>query len=238
MNNQTTMQNLAIPLSIIVAGGLIAGAMYFSGARTAKTAGVKMVNSQELLAGEKEAVPAVTDKDWTRGNPNAKLKIVEYSDPECPFCRIFHTTLQRIMNDYGQSGDVSWTYRHMPLAGLHAKAYDESVAMQCAGMVGGTTAFWAFADELFAKTPSNDGLDHALFASFATKSGIDAAKFDACLKGPDAKKVVDATLDEAGRLGIQGTPASFILLDGQQVTIDGAQPYEAVKKVIETLLKK
>lgn len=231
MNNN----QLAIPVSIVIAGALIAGALYMS--NTKNTATAQQVNNgtdaQELIP-----VPEVTEKDWIKGNPNAEMKIVEYSDPECPFCRMFDATMQKIIGEYGQGGKVAWVYRHMPLSMLHQKAYDESVAMQCAGMLGGTTAFWIFADELYAKTPSNDGLDHALLPQFAAKAGIDAKKFADCRAGEEAKKVVDAHLAEAEQLGIQGTPHSFILYKGEQVSIDGAQPYEAVKRIIDTLLKK
>lgn len=225
-------QNLAIPLSIVIAGALIAAALYFSDNNTSGRAA--QGNEPRVTAN----IPAVTEKDWIIGNPNAKVKIVEYSDPECPFCRIFHTTMQRIMREYKDGGQVAWVYRHMPLAVLHQKAHDEAVAMQCAGILGGNEAFWKFTDALFAATPSNDGLDHGMFPQFAKTAGIDVKKFDACRAGEDAKKIVDASLSEAENLGIQGTPASFVVVNDEQVSIDGAQPYEVVKKIVEEVLKK
>lgn len=219
MQNQT-LQQLAIPLSIIVAGALIAAAMYFGGTGT-KTGGVQMLDSQELLAGEKAPVPAVTEKDWIRGNPNAKLKIVEYSDPQCGYCKRFHQTLQQIINEHAAGGEVAWVYRHLPILG--PASYDQALALQCAGTVGGQTAFW-------------DNIDAHFEAGGKAFPTSDA--YTACVKDPAKRAEIEAMATAAQSLGIQGTPASFILVDGQQVSIDGAQPYEAVKKVVETLLKK
>src|SRR3954470_7053514 len=142
-----------IPLAIIAAGVLIAGAIYFGGSRTA---GVASTGNQGVDTASDANVAPVTDKDFIRGDKNADLVIVEYSDYECPFCKAFHTTMQDIMKEY--SGKVAWVYRQFPIASLHSRAPKESEAAFCVAEQGGNTAFWSFSDKIFAATNSNNTL--------------------------------------------------------------------------------
>ena len=102
-------------------------------------------------------VRQVTDSDHLRGDPKAKVKVVEFSDLECPFCKRFHVTMQQVIEEY--DGKVAWIYRHFPLDSLHSKARKEAEASECAAELGGNDGFWAYIDKLFEITPSNNGLD-------------------------------------------------------------------------------
>src|SRR4051812_7191904 len=105
---------LSIPVAIIIAGAIVAGAVIW----TKKPAQVAVnTNTQQAaaLSGDTQPIAPITDKDHILGNPNAKIKIVEYSDPSCPFCKMFHPTMLKIMDTYGKTGDVAWVYRHFPL---------------------------------------------------------------------------------------------------------------------------
>jgi len=106
-----------------------------------------------------EKMNPVTALDHIRGNPDAKVVMVEYSDTECPFCKVFHATMQQVMNDYGKDGRVAWVYRHFPIDSLHSKARKEAEAMECAYDQGGDEKFWSFTDRLYEVTTSNNGLD-------------------------------------------------------------------------------
>ena len=107
-------------------------------------------------------IPPITEKDRLYGNPNAEIKIVEYSDTECPFCKQFDATLNAIMAQYKDGGKVAWIYRYFPLDGLHLKARHEAEALECAFEIGGNDKFWEYKTEIFKVTPGNDGLDPAL----------------------------------------------------------------------------
>ena len=120
------------------------------------------------------------------GNPGAPVKLVEFSDFECPFCKRFHLTMKRLMNEYGEDGKVAWVYRHFPLVSLHSKARREAQAAECASELGGNEAFWAYSDRLFEVAPSNNRLDLALLPRIAQLIGLDRAKFEACLASFDA----------------------------------------------------
>ncbi len=167
---------------------------------------------------------------------NAKLTVIEYSDLECPFCKVFHPTMQKIVDAY--PGQVVWIYRHFPLDSIHSKARNEANASECAYEQGGDTAFWKYIDEILSITPSNNKLDPAKLSSTASDLGLDMSKFATCLQnGTYVQKV--QTMSESGlKAGVEGTPASFIVTrDGKYAQILGAEPYETVKAKVDGLLK-
>lgn len=111
-----------------------------------------------------ENVKPVTATDHILGDINAPVKVVLYSDLECPFCKSFHQTMQEIMkSSYGTDKQVAWVFRNFPLKQLHSKAPKEAEALECAAELGGNDAFWKFLDKINEVTPSNNKLDQAQF---------------------------------------------------------------------------
>lgn len=94
-----------------------------------------------------DAVAPITDADWVKGDPNAPIKIVEYSDFDCPFCGRFHQAMGVVLAD---NPDVAWVYRHFPLDQLHPEARYVAEAAECVGELEGQEAFWQFTDAYFA----------------------------------------------------------------------------------------
>ena len=188
------------------------------------------------------AVKPVDGEDHILGNPNAPVKLVEFSDFECPFCKRFHPTLKRLMKEYGKDGKVAWVYRHFPLDSLHSKARKEAQAAECANELGGNDAFWVYTDRLFEVTPSNDRLNLTLLPQIAEEIGLDRAKFEACLAG-DARggkyaDHIEADRQDATASGGTGTPYTIVIAsNGNTFVINGAQPYAAVKSIIDLALK-
>jgi protein-disulfide isomerase len=101
----------------------------------------------KMSADQFATVDPVTASDHMRGSLEDQVFLIEYSDFECPYCKSFHPTAQRILQDYDQ---VAWVYRHFPLESIHAKARPAALASECIAELGGNEAFWAFADEAFA----------------------------------------------------------------------------------------
>ena len=180
--------------------------------------------------------PPVTDADHIRGDKNAKVTLIEYSDYECPFCKRYHPTMLQALDEF--KGKVRWVYRHYPL-NFHANAQKEAEAAECAGELGGNDAFWKYNDKIFALTTSNGtGLPLSGLVPMAKELGLDEGKFKACL---DSGKYTQHIIDEmnAGTTaGVSGTPGTFLVgPDGKSQLISGAVPYSEIKASIESVLK-
>lgn len=235
MEPTTKQNNVAIPVAIVVAGALIAGALYFAMAG-ANTAAAPQGGAQP--AEDLEKMTPITAEDHIRGNPNADIVIVEYSDFECPFCKRFHPTLKQLLGEYGDK--VAWVYRHFPLDQLHpVKARKEAAAAECANEIGGNEAFWKFADRFFELTPSNNNTDvDTVLPQIAKEIGLDEAQFASCLTSGKYETHIEENVQNAVATGGTGTPWNIVVMrDGTKYPLSGAQPYDAVKQLIDLVLK-
>lgn len=179
---------------------------------------------------------STTEVDHVRGNPDARLDLIEYSDLECPFCKSFHPTAQQAVEEY--PGDVMWVYRHFPLDQLHPKADKQAEAVECAGKLAGNDGFWALTGKIFEVTPSNNGLDNSTLPDLAASVGINKAAFTACLDSGEFADHVEADYQSGIKAGVTGTPGN-ILLDrqtGETRLIPGAVPYPQLKQAIDEML--
>ncbi len=228
------LEKLSVPIAIVIAGLLIGGSLYYSNIKVAQ-----QPKSVELkTAAATDNMRAISAQDHILGNPNAPLKIVEYSDLECPFCKQFHTTLKQIMDIYGDSGKVAWVYRHFPIDSLHSKARKEAEATECANELGGPEKFWEFTDTIYAVTNSNNSLDPAQLPKIAGQIGLNVDAFNKCLTSGKYADKVEADYQDAVAVGGRGTPNSIIVsVDGTKTVIQGAQSLEAIKAVVDALLK-
>ncbi|MHB8652068.1 MAG: DsbA family protein [Minisyncoccota bacterium] len=231
-------QSFAIPGAIVAAGILVAGAIFITSSKEPAVAdGGKNTATVAGSTNSPSKLNPINAGDYLRGNPNAPVKIVEYSDTECPFCKQFHVTMQRIMSEYGTNGQVAWVYRFFPLS-IHPKAPMEAMAVACAGDTGGAAKFWEYLDKIFEVTPSNNNLDPRLLDTIAAQLGIDQTKFDTCRTTNKFAQKIQADYDSGIIAGVQGTPYSVIIgRDGKQYPVDGAQPYEVVKQMVDQALK-
>lgn len=253
-----TLQKLAVPIAIVIAGAMIAVSLFFVNQRPATTGGTQGTVAEEIRG--------VQDDDHILGNPNADIVIVEYSDTECPFCKQFHTTMHSIIAEYGGDGKVAWVYRHFPIPQLHPKAPKEAEALECAAEQGGNDMFWKYTDKVYETTESNNALDNGVYntpddipvgqdgkpwytektprsttdagqlSDIAKDLGLDVAKFEDCLKSGKYKSKIDADVAEVVASGGQGTPHSIILVNGEQIPVEGAQPLETLKGIIDSML--
>ena len=235
---QTT--TLTIPIAIIIAGVLIAVAVYLGTSKGTSTTTGNNQQPQQVAqqTGDLEAMKAITSGDHIRGNLDAPVKIVEYSDTECPFCKRFHSTMKEVMDTYGKDGKVAWVYRHFPLDQLHSKARKEAVALECANEQGGNDKFWSYADRLYEITPANNGLDPAELPKIAEFVGLDTAKFNTCLASTKYDAHIEEEVQNATATGGNGTPWSIVVgKDGKKYPLSGAQPYASVKQLIDLALQ-
>lgn len=186
---------------------------------------------------EAKDVPKVTKDDHVRGDRNARVALIEYSDMECPFCKRFHPTAQQVLDAYKDK--VMWVYRHYPLA-FHANAQKEAEAAECANELGGNEAFWTYLDAVYERTTSNGtGFSLDKLVPLAVEIGLDETKFKSCLDSGKYEKRVKDDMNGGSLAGVTGTPGN-ILLDtetGKTNFIPGAVPFETIKAAIDEMLK-
>jgi len=165
-------------------------------------------------------VPVAVGEAPVRGNPDAPVTIVEFSDFQCPYCARARPTVKRIREVYGPN--VRWVFRHFPL-GFHTSAPKAGEAAVCAGDQG---HFWEMHDRLFS---DQSKLGIADLKASAAAIGLDTGAFDQCLDSGRHADLVESDTEAGARYGVSATPAFFI--NGRPVI--GAQPFEAFARVID-----
>jgi protein-disulfide isomerase len=227
INNPNPQSNQSqIAGAIIVAGLIIAGAILLNGNDGTRTqANTESGNKMEPATLDARPISA---EDHIVGNPKAKTIILEYSDLDCPFCKNFHMTMKQVV---ANNDDVAWVYRHYPIPQLHPDAAKKAEATECAWEQGGNDAFWAFADKLFETKYSLSEL-----SSVARGLGLNVDAFNSCLASGKYAAKVQGDVTDGQKMGVNGTPSSFILVKGKVAdTIGGAQPLATVNQKLEAL---
>ncbi len=169
---------------------------------------------------------ALVDDNPVKGDPDAPVTIIEFSDFECPFCgRFYSQTLGQIEEQYVKTGKVRFIYRDFPLS-FHPNAQKAAEAAECAGEQG---KYWEMHDLLFEQGVQG-GV--ASFKQYAQQIGLDTAKFGQCLDSGAMASEVRKDFADGSAAGVSGTPAFFI--NGQLVS--GAQPFQVFQQVIEGAL--
>jgi protein-disulfide isomerase len=180
---------------------------------------------------ERKSLP-VPPNAPSRGNANAKVTIVEFSDFQCPFCKRAEDSVNEVMKNYGDK--VKFVWRNMPLP-MHPDAPLAAQASMEAFKQKGSDGFWKMHDLLYANQPSKDkadGLKREALDGYAQQLGLNMDKWKAALDSQSHKPEVDADAKAGNDIGISGTPA--FLINGY--FINGAQPYPKFRKVIERAL--
>lgn len=217
-----------LPVAIIIAGLVLAVAVYM--VRVADNPGVK--------GGDPDLVRPVDASDHIVGNPNAPVKIVEYSDIDCQYCKQFQAVMAQIMTEYGANGEVAWVYRHFPVLSAHANSGKHAEAAECVASLGGDTAFFQFIDALQQSSGSGQFLPSG-YGAVVESLGLSTSAFATCIEGDEFEARVAQDFDNALLSGGSGAPYTIVLIEGaKSVPITGALPYESMKEVIETALSK
>lgn len=233
-----TTKNMSVPTAIIIASIIIGLSLIvaFSGSGKTKT---KTKNGKLAVVDPtaERSIEPVTKRDHIRGDlSKAKVAIIEFSDTECPYCKQIHPTLIQLTAHY--VGDVAWVYRYMPLENIHPKSRMEAHGAECVFEQGGNDAFWKYIDEIFVKTPANNGLDPAELPKIAQSVGVDVTKWQACQDSKKYMGIIDADLEDATLSGAQGTPdVTVINLKTGEAIHAGADP-STIVQVIDRILKK
>ncbi|MGN0903339.1 MAG: DsbA family protein [Succinivibrio sp.] len=180
------------------------------------------------------AVEKTPTNEKIYGNPDARFKIIEYSDIECPYCKNFFATPKEVVDL--SNGQVSLTWKNMPLPFHEPKASQEAVAVECAFKIKGNKAAWVALDKLFEATKSN-GLASLVLDNFANEMGLETAKYLNCIADPASIKAVQKDIEQAKNDGISSTPSTVIIdtLTGQKEVLSGAVGADVIMNTIEAM---
>jgi protein-disulfide isomerase len=210
---------------IAVIGMVVFGTLYFSNQNgDGSVAGDDDTKQEDTEDKAPEVNLSIADNDYVLGNPDAKIKIFEFSDFQCPYCARFHEVMNQIVDEY--PNDVAWIFKQFPIQS-HPLGMPGAMATECAGDQG---KFWEMSDMIFS---NQETLTIESFAIFAGDLGLDLDAFNQCMTdNPHGEKIAN-DYQTGITSGVRGTPSSFV--NGN--IIPGALPYESMKQMVDELLK-
>lgn len=250
------VQKYGTPISIVIGMLIIGASIYYSFGlpnhklakealtqledlkKTAASYGSPGPSASTATAGAATAqtkVDVLADEDAFLGKADAKVTIIEFSDFQCPFCRrLWKDTLPKIKAEYIDAGKVMFVYRDFPLS-FHAGAQKAAEAAECAEDQG---KFWEMHDKIFAEQ-DKQGTGTIQFGiadlkKWARQIGLNTQQFNDCLDSDKYKAEVEKDFADGSAAGVTGTPNTFV----NGIKVNGAQPYENFKKIIDEELAK
>lgn len=234
---QPKKRNWLLPISILIAGVMIAGSLIYSVGKqsVAQKSSATSGGGNAVSSAKYGELPPLGGRDAVLGNPEAPVTFIEYGDYQCPFCgRFFNQVEPRLRDEYIKTSKVKMVFRNFQILGQESDA--AGAASECAKDQG---KFWAYHDELYtAETKdgreNNGNLNRDLFLMLAQNVGLDMTAFVSCLDNNKYIELVKKETADGQAMGLTGTPTSYI--NGEQVV--GAQPYSVFKSVIDIALQK
>ena len=180
-----------------------------------------------------EVATALSSSGWVRGDKNARVNLVEFSDLQCPACKAYEPVVEQVLKDL--SGKVKLTYKHFPLT-IHKNSMAADKAAEAAGA---QDKFWEMHDLLFNKQEEWSELDATAvvdkYNEYAKTLGLDVEKFKLDYNNKDFEKKITDMENEGTNVGVLATPTFFI--NGVKVE-NAPQNAKAFEKLIEDAYKK
>lgn len=206
--NKATMWFIVGFIVLVTAAAIIAGA-YSSGTASSNNASSTFVAT---------VAPAITSADWTEGNPNAKVSLIEYGDFECPACGEYYPLMQQLVQNY--SSTVQFVFRNFPLYSIHPFAGIGAQAAEAAGLEGGAAKYWAMHNLLYTKQnewSTNSALTPQQVLSqyldgYAQSIGLNVNLFNADINATSVVDKIQADVAGGNAAQIDHTPTFFVNL--------------------------
>jgi protein-disulfide isomerase len=191
-----------------------------------------------MTPGLTDSVSMRADKGRIRGSDAAPVWLIEISDFQCPYCKLWHDeTFAKLDKEYVQTGKVRLAYLNYPIAEIHPNAPAAAEAAMCAAVQG---KFWEMHSALFSKqqewAKQQDPM--AIFAAYAVSAGVNPKEWNTCMTSHATKALIDADHQRTGAAGVQSTPSFFVTNVANKTTrqILGAQPVDSFRVAINAQL--
>ena len=193
----------------------------------------KVAKERQQKERAKNLRPVDLKRDHVRGDVNAPVTIIEYSDFECPFCKRFHPNVQKLLDNNPKK--LRWVYRHFPLGFHDPGATKQAEATECAAELGGNDAFWKYSDLIYKRTRSNGkGFPLANLKPLAVEIGLNGDAFEACYNSGKYANRVNEDKANGAKVGVTGTPAAFIInKKGTMRFVAGALPFGRLQALLD-----
>src|SRR5438309_400549 len=231
--NVKSMWNLAVAVCLGAVAGFYFGQRMHDGGEVAKPlreAAKPAAQRATLPPGAEIVHKVAVGTSPVKGDPEAKVTIVEFSDFQCPYCGRAIPVLKQVESRYGK--DVRVAFKHNPLP-MHPDAPYAARAAIAAGKQG---KFWQMHDKLFEANlaATQNGLKPEAIDAMARDLGLDLDRLHRDAESREAKDQVDADQAQARSLGASGTP--YFYVNGQRIA--GAQSFEQFKLVVDSAMKR
>ncbi|MDO8504101.1 MAG: thioredoxin domain-containing protein [bacterium] len=197
---------------LIVVGVLIFGIAKFTSAPS----------SNDLAS----ATTSITDGDWVKGNREASVTVIEYSDFQCPACGAYYPVIKQLVEEFG--GNIAFVYRHFPLRQIHQNAELAAYAAEAAGK---QNKFWEMHGMIFEnqKEWSNERNAKEFFLKYADALDLNKEQFIVDFDSREIKDKINADYQSGLRLNVNATPTFF--LNGEK--LQNPRNYENFKSLIQ-----
>ena len=178
-----------------------------------------------------DSLLAIADTARIRGSASAPVWIVEVSDFQCPYCRMWHEeTYPTIVREYVSTGRARLAFLNLPLPS-HRHAWPAAEAAMCAGLQG---RFWQMHDAIFqsqGRWASMTSVD-SIFGALAADAGVDVPRWRECVNSHAMRPLIEADYQRAVSAGVNSTPSFFI---GDRM-LSGAMPADSFRVAIDAAL--
>ena len=177
-----------------------------------------------------EGSTVITNQEWSKGNPDALVTLIEYSDFQCPFCANYSLILDKLVKEMGD--EVQIIFRHFPLPS-HSQS---ELAARAAEAAGQQHAFWAMHDKLFTNQSiwSNQADAENIFIGYAQDLNLDVTQFKIDINDQNIKNAIKDDVRSGNQALVEGTPTLF--LNGEK--INNPRSYDKLRQVIRDELAK
>ena len=238
----TVWTGVARGLGLVLAGVLIAGCGSDETLAQRTRSAAAATGQEDNVGGPVVAQPGPIRSDgsvdmdllgYQRGDPDAPIRIIEFSDFGCGYCRQFHLeTYPALMEKYVDTGVILWQY--VPyILGIFPHGLEAALAGECAGEQG---QLEKYGQRLFESQPewkNTEGTVGELFLKYADEEGLDLPRFEQCLVEDWQRDRVRANVIAGGQIGVRGTPTFYV--PGYQPA-SGALPLEVFDQIVEFIL--
>jgi len=237
---EINLDSLVIPISIIIAGIVIAAAIFITSDKNkdtdSDTANPTVTETDDTGLSSGDATVSLGEAPYLGDKSKTKIAIVEYSDFGCGFCKRHATEVYpELKSKYVDTGEVIYVFKSFPLSDSGIP-YNAAVAMHCVAKYVDANKAAEFHSNAFNFTTDEDIKNGAIAV------GVDAGKYDACIADPAIKTLIAEEKAEGGKAGIEGTPG-FVIgkidKDGNVTgpLVKGAYPFTTFEEAIKELSK-